>query len=194
MRSQSSLRHRELMLNLNLNLLHTLQPLLKYMYSLVYSSIFECGVRNYKTHISIQKRGPSCLYDGNSNAGQILLCYHIYNWLNLGDKCEIMRILVGIKRPLGEGWGSIGGGVLQWFTETEMSSFWWNFHHWLHWKLSKWQLPVQPVMKISSKWRHFRFSVNPKLKLPVAKLSSIINGGLADFAWTLSPCHIHDMN
>ena len=43
-------------------------------------------------------------------------------------------------------------------SETEMSSFWWNFHHWLHWKLSKWQLPVQPVIKISSKWRHFRFS------------------------------------
>ena len=35
-------------------------------------------------------------------------------------------------------------------TETEKSSFWWNVHHWLHWKLSKWQLPVQPVMKISS--------------------------------------------
>ena len=46
-------------------------------------------------------------------------------------------------------------------TETEMSSFWWNFHHWLHWKLSKWQLPVQPMMKISSKWRHFRFSEAP---------------------------------
>ena len=45
------------------------------------------------------------------------------------------------------------------FTETKMSSFWWNFHHWLHWKLSFWQLSVQPVMKISSKWRHFRFSV-----------------------------------
>ena len=44
-------------------------------------------------------------------------------------------------------------------TETEKSSFWWNVHHWLHWKLSKWQLPVQPVMKISSKWRHFCFSV-----------------------------------
>ena len=44
-----------------------------------------------------------------------------------------------------------------------MSSFWRNFNHWLHWKLSFWQLPVQPVMKISSKWRHFRFSgdVNP---------------------------------
>ena len=39
----------------------------------------------------------------------------------------------------------------------EMSSFWWNFHHWLHWKLSFWQLPVQAVMKISSKW-HFHFS------------------------------------
>ena len=31
-------------------------------------------------------------------------------------------------------------------------SFWWNSHHWLHRKLSKWQLPVQPMMKISSKW------------------------------------------
>ena len=45
------------------------------------------------------------------------------------------------------------------YTETKMSSFWWNFHHWLHWKLSFWQLSVQPAMKISSKWRHFRFSV-----------------------------------
>ena len=43
-------------------------------------------------------------------------------------------------------------------TETKMSSFWQNFHHWLHWKLSFWQLPMQPVMKISSKWQHFRFS------------------------------------
>ena len=43
-------------------------------------------------------------------------------------------------------------------TETEMSSFWRNFRHWLHWKLSFWQLSVQPVMKISSKWWHFRFS------------------------------------
>ena len=25
------------------------------------------------------------------------------------------------------------------FTEKEKSSFWWNVHHWLHWKLSKWQ-------------------------------------------------------
>ena len=46
----------------------------------------------------------------------------------------------------------------------KMSSFWWNFHYWLHWKLSKWQLPVQPVMKISSKWRHFRFSEVATLK------------------------------
>ena len=44
-------------------------------------------------------------------------------------------------------------------TETKMSSFWWKFHHWLHRKLSFWQLSVQPVMKISSKWWHFRFSV-----------------------------------
>ena len=46
------------------------------------------------------------------------------------------------------------------YTETEMLSFWWNFHHWLHWKLSRRQLPMQSVMKISSRWRHFRFSVD----------------------------------
>ena len=44
-------------------------------------------------------------------------------------------------------------------------SQWWKFHQnddifVSVWKLSKWQLPVQPVMKISSKWRHFRFSVH----------------------------------
>ena len=32
------------------------------------------------------------------------------------------------------------------FHEKEVS-FWRNFHHWLHWKLSFWQLPVQPVIK-----------------------------------------------
>ena len=37
--------------------------------------------------------------------------------------------------------------------------FWSNFHHWLHWKLSCWQLPVQPVMRISSKCWHFHFNV-----------------------------------
>ena len=36
---------------------------------------------------------------------------------------------------------------------------WLNFNHWLHWKLSKWQLPVQPVFKIEWKWQHFCFGV-----------------------------------
>ena len=51
------------------------------------------------------------------------------------------------------------------FTETEMSSFWRNFHHCLHRKLSFWQLPMQPVIKISSKWQHFRCSV-PRPVMP----------------------------
>ena len=33
-----------------------------------------------------------------------------------------------------------------------------NFHHCLHWKMLKWQLPVQPMTKILSKWHHFGFS------------------------------------
>ena len=35
-----------------------------------------------------------------------------------------------------------------------------NFLHWLHWKLPFWQLSMQPALKISSKWRHCRFSVD----------------------------------
>ena len=64
------------------------------------------------------------------------------------------------------------------FTETKMSSFWRNFHHWLHWKLSFWQLPVQPVMNISSKWRLFRFSV------PLSRKSS-------DYRQTVKKKHLH---
>ena len=45
------------------------------------------------------------------------------------------------------------------YTETEMWSFWRNLRHWMHWKLSFWQVPMQPVTKISSKWRHFHFSL-----------------------------------
>ena len=72
---------------------------------------------------------------------------------------------IGVSNGDGDGSGDIhrDGTPLSYSatlrsTETEMSSFWRNFHHWLHWKLSFWQLSVQPVMKISSKWRHFRFS------------------------------------
>ena len=40
-----------------------------------------------------------------------------------------------------------------------MSSFGRNFHHSLHIQLSFWQLPVQPMTKISPKWPHFSFGV-----------------------------------
>ena len=40
-----------------------------------------------------------------------------------------------------------------WVYWNEMSSFWWNFRHWLHRKLSFWQLLVQSVMKFSLKWQ-----------------------------------------
>ena len=64
-------------------------------------------------------------------------------------------------------------GLLRWHcTETKMSSFWRNFHHWLHWKLSFWQLPVQPVMIISSKWRHFRFCVGAVIWLSQCQCSN----------------------
>ena len=89
------------------------------------------------------------------------------------------------------------------FTETKMSSFWRNFHHWLHCKLSFWQLSVQPVMKISSKWGHFRFSVGlikinlcrhgerylhrvlaSAISISVATMSEVISGKLK---WHIGP-------
>ena len=51
------------------------------------------------------------------------------------------------------------------YTETKMLSFWLNFHHWLRWNLSKRQLPVQAVVKISSK-RYFHFS---DMRIPVVE-------------------------
>ena len=43
------------------------------------------------------------------------------------------------------------------YVEMEDFSFWQNFHPWSHWKLSKWQLPVQPVMKIFFKMIAFLY-------------------------------------
>ena len=53
---------------------------------------------------------------------------------------------------------ALGHKTVSFHIETKMSLFWWNFHYWLHWKLSLWQLPVQPVIKNSQKLRHFLFS------------------------------------
>ena len=45
------------------------------------------------------------------------------------------------------------------FSETEMLSFWWNLHHWLHRMLSK-RCPLQPVMKIATKCQNNKISVS----------------------------------
>ena len=46
-------------------------------------------------------------------------------------------------------------GSLLWYDSVVILT---KFHQWLHRKLSKWQLPVQPIAKISSTWRHLHFS------------------------------------
>ena len=47
--------------------------------------------------------------------------------------------------------------VIKQNTETEMLSFWCNFSSLTALEVVKWQLPVQPMMKISTKWQHVRF-------------------------------------
>ena len=46
-----------------------------------------------------------------------------------------------------------------------------KFHHWMHWKLSFWQLLVWPLMKISSKWQHFLFSGSEECQKTAQNLS-----------------------
>ena len=50
-------------------------------------------------------------------------------------------------------------GMEEMGTQKMEMSFWWNFHHMLHWKLSFWQLPVQPMTKMLLKWWHFHSNV-----------------------------------
>ena len=67
-------------------------------------------------------------------------------------------------------------------TQTDVLSFWRNFHPQLHRTLSLWQRSVQPGMKISSKM-HFHFSVCDFTE-PIW-LDSIIQNGQRDIARTL---------
>ena len=59
--------------------------------------------------------------------------------------------------------------------ETEISPFWRNFDHWLHWKLSKWQLPVQPLMKISLKWWYLCHSNDQALSVMTYSFQNIMS-------------------
>ena len=66
------------------------------------------------------------------------------------------------------------------YTETKMSSFWWKFHHWLHRKLSFWQLSVQPVMKISVAESFVEAQIKENIKVPRHWLlwaESMVTGG-----------------
>ena len=73
--------------------------------------------------------------------------------------------------------------------------FGWNFRHWLHWKLSEWQLPVQPVTKISSKWWHFRFSEWPTFNWSrrcwrrCFRFPVVLEGNLGHFFAVVPPWH-----
>ena len=72
--------------------------------------------------------------------------------------CKMSAILL---RPQYVKWGGLGGWLhygagANIVVIIEMSSFWWNFHHW-HRKFLCWQFPVKTMMKNSSKW-HTHFS------------------------------------
>ena len=70
-----------------------------------------------------------------------------------GD-CSISVYCVISKIPQ---WGIL---LITQYPEMEMMSFLWNFHHWLHRKLSKWQLSVQPVTKYFNKTTTYLFQCN----------------------------------
>ena len=79
--------------------------------------------------------------------------YHDIHW-NLGVVVmPTLPSLVAQQVAITTACGAVSDDII---AETKMS-FRRNFCDWLRWKLSEWQLSVQPVTKISSKW-HFRFN------------------------------------
>ena len=66
--------------------------------------------------------------------------------------------------------------------ETRMLSFWWNFRHWMHRNLSKWQPQVQPVTIVSK--RHFRFGDQTQSMIVV--LTALFSLILPEFVVTTS--------
>ena len=79
----------------------------------------------------------------------VVIFAHILFWYSSVNKSIALMTVIIIRD------GKFGLG----FAETEMSSCWRNLRHWLHRKLSPWQLLVYPVTKFSSKWWHRRFGV-----------------------------------
>ena len=82
--------------------------------------------------------------------------YHVESW----TRCELFIFyLLNIKLLYISKWNIL-------IVETERWSCWRICYHWLHWKLSFWQLPVQPVITNASTWRLFRFSIHAHMWWP----------------------------
>ena len=123
-----------------------------------------------KFHWSLFLRGP---------INNIKALVQIMAWRRPGDKPLSEPMLVSLLTHNGSlglnelmTWWSDDSIVVSTNTEMVMSSFWQNFItyggifiQWLHWKLSKWQLPVQPVQKILSRWGPFDFSAGHKFDM-----------------------------
>ena len=92
------------------------------------------------------------------------VCNHCKSIIPLKFLYPVTRFKISFG---GNGLGNAWNPVFMGYTETEMLSCWWNFNHWLHRKLSFWQLSVQPVMKFLSKWWHFCFSVVPDIMMEI---------------------------
>ena len=81
-----------------------------------------------------------------------LAAFNLYNVLNNG--ANIYSFISTRKIPFS--WVPVDNTKRK--LNRKCCQFWRNFHHWMHQKWSVWQLSVQLVLTISSKWRHFRVS------------------------------------
>ena len=76
-------------------------------------------------------------------------------------------------------------GALLWvwecYTQTE-TSFWRHFLHCLHRKLSYWQLTVEAVTKISSKWHSYFIVLSHVIWIP-ARVHRVVKGIRSVFHW-----------
>ena len=142
-----------------------------------------------------------------------ILCRYFYSGFNVLDSCDVMDkifvmtlnfsvylnmhnwILQPSYHPFPFTWSNSGHLAVvhryssQTYTEMKMSSFWQHFHHWLHWMLSFWQIPLQQVMKMLSEWRHFHFSVT-MLSEAHGWFNALSNKSYMYTNWFLNPMNI----
>ena len=111
---------------------------------------------------------PSYLHNRISYTGKMSSLYWIRAQVNNSIECYQWSISIGLDNGLAPNqcWSS---SLIHRYTEMQMLSFWWNYHHWLHWKLSNDNFQY-------SQW--WKFRQNDNISVSVIYITMPIEGNV----------------